>query len=64
MRYGTSVTKFEEYGRTPDTIWVNVPYGYEIMISVKMPPVRDSERFVCDRILDGSPDVDDTHTSL
>lgn len=45
-------------------VGVYVPDRYEVAVHVEGAPIRESQRLVGNNVVNGPPDIDDTHASL
>ena len=46
------------------SVWVDEPNGDKVIFDVEGAPVGHSQRLVNDRVVDGSPDIDDAYAAL
>lgn len=51
-------------GRTSNSIGVDEANRDKVVLLIKVAPIADSEGLVRDRVVNGTPDVDDTNASL
>lgn len=50
--------------RTSISVGVDEPHCHQVRLGVKVSPVRDCERLVCDRVLDRTPNINDADATL